>query len=157
MEQADARGEEMTKTELLALAGWHQAMADEPKRAASKKKKHAATAALLRTLATADEKMPVVGYADRVEVENMQIGAEPSMSLAPVSEFDVPLVRATDAQAAVLAAYEAGRAENQALIDRLMLEYCPDEMTPEQKANWAKHQRAGKGFDHLLGQEPHHD
>lgn len=30
----------------------------------------------------------------------------------------------------------------QAEIDRLMLEFCPDEMTEEQKANWAKHQRA---------------
>ena len=28
----------------------------------------------------------------------------------------------------------------QARIDRLMLEHCPDEMTPEQKANWKKHQ-----------------
>lgn len=28
----------------------------------------------------------------------------------------------------------------QAKIDRLMLEYCPEEMTEEQKANWAKHQ-----------------
>jgi len=30
----------------------------------------------------------------------------------------------------------------QAKIDRLMLEYCPDEMTPEQIENWGKHQRA---------------
>lgn len=29
----------------------------------------------------------------------------------------------------------------QAKIDELMLEYCPDEMTPEQMAEWAKHQR----------------
>jgi hypothetical protein len=29
----------------------------------------------------------------------------------------------------------------QARIDELMLEYCPDEMTPEQVAKWAKHQR----------------
>ena len=32
----------------------------------------------------------------------------------------------------------------QALIDRLMLEYCPDEMTPEQLTEWAKHQRPAK-------------
>lgn len=31
--------------------------------------------------------------------------------------------------------------EKQAEIDRLMLEFCPNEMTPEQLANWAKHQR----------------
>lgn len=29
-----------------------------------------------------------------------------------------------------------------AQIDRLMLEYCPDEMTPDQLANWAAHQKA---------------
>lgn len=29
----------------------------------------------------------------------------------------------------------------QAKIDRLMLEYCPGEMTEEQKAEWAKHQK----------------
>jgi hypothetical protein len=32
-------------------------------------------------------------------------------------------------------------AEKQAQIDRLMLEYCPDEMTPEQMAEWARHQK----------------
>lgn len=35
------------------------------------------------------------------------------------------------------------RAERlQAKVDSLMLEYCPDEMTPEQLAEWEKHQRA---------------
>jgi hypothetical protein len=29
----------------------------------------------------------------------------------------------------------------QAKIDALMLEYCPDEMTEEQMANWARHQQ----------------
>lgn len=29
----------------------------------------------------------------------------------------------------------------QAKIDRLMLEYCPDEMTPEQIAEWGRHQK----------------
>lgn len=29
----------------------------------------------------------------------------------------------------------------EAKIDALMLEYCPDEMSAEQKANWAAHQR----------------
>ena len=33
-------------------------------------------------------------------------------------------------------------AEAEAKIDRLMLEYCPDEMTPEQMAAWEKHQSA---------------
>ena len=34
--------------------------------------------------------------------------------------------------------------ELQARIDALMLEYCPDEMTPEQLANWAAHQEVSK-------------
>lgn len=29
----------------------------------------------------------------------------------------------------------------QAEIDRIMLEFCPEEMTPEQKAEWARHQK----------------
>lgn len=29
----------------------------------------------------------------------------------------------------------------QAQLDALMLEYCPEEMTEAQKANWAKHQK----------------
>lgn len=36
---------------------------------------------------------------------------------------------------------DARDAALQAKIDALMLEYCPDEMTPEQLANWAKHQQ----------------
>lgn len=28
----------------------------------------------------------------------------------------------------------------QSKVDALMLEYCPDEMSPEQKENWARHQ-----------------
>lgn len=33
----------------------------------------------------------------------------------------------------------------QAKVDALMLEYCPDEMTPEQTAEWARHQRPVQG------------
>lgn len=31
--------------------------------------------------------------------------------------------------------------DKQAAIDRLMLEHCPDEMTPEQIAEWGRHQK----------------
>jgi predicted RNase H-like nuclease (RuvC/YqgF family) len=34
--------------------------------------------------------------------------------------------------------------EAQAKIDSLMLEYCPDEMTPEQIENWKRHQTGAK-------------
>ena len=33
--------------------------------------------------------------------------------------------------------------KQQAIIDALMLEHCPDEMTPEQMANWERHQKVG--------------
>ena len=36
---------------------------------------------------------------------------------------------------------ECELAAKQAEIDRLMLEHCPDEMTPEQIANWERHQK----------------
>jgi hypothetical protein len=31
--------------------------------------------------------------------------------------------------------------ELEAKVDALMLEYCPDEMTPEQRQRWAAHQQ----------------
>lgn len=38
----------------------------------------------------------------------------------------------------------------QARIDALMLEFCPDEMTLDQLANWAAHQRAAPEYEPLL-------
>ena len=43
--------------------------------------------------------------------------------------------------------WKAAWDSQQARIDALMLEHCPDEMTPEQMAEWAKHQVAAPGFD----------
>lgn len=43
--------------------------------------------------------------------------------------------------ASVARQLERELAAAQAKIDALMLEHCPDEMTPEQVANWGKHQR----------------
>ena len=39
-------------------------------------------------------------------------------------------------------AAEAKLKQAQAKIDALMLEYCPDEMTPEQMAEWERHQKS---------------
>lgn len=58
--------------------------------------------------------------------------------------FSRRLMAQRDALADELDALAAGRQEASALqakIDALMLEYCPDEMTDEQRANWAAHQR----------------
>lgn len=43
--------------------------------------------------------------------------------------------------------WKAAWDSQQARIDALMLEHCPDEMTVEQMAEWAKHQVAAPGFD----------
>ena len=40
-----------------------------------------------------------------------------------------------------IADLERQLAEKQAEIDRLMLEFCPEEMTQEQKETWASHQK----------------
>lgn len=43
-----------------------------------------------------------------------------------------------------LAALKSERDALQARVDALMLEYCPDEMTPEQLEEWARHQKPGR-------------
>ena len=45
-------------------------------------------------------------------------------------------------------AYYAAWDAQQAKIDRLMLEYCPDEMTEDQKATWARNQKVVHDGDH---------
>lgn len=50
-------------------------------------------------------------------------------------------LRELRADAERVAALERDVARAQARIDALMLEYCPDEMTPEQVAEWSRHQR----------------
>jgi len=47
-------------------------------------------------------------------------------------------------QDAEIAELRAALAAAEAKIDALMLEYCPDEMTEEQTANWARHQVAAR-------------
>ncbi len=51
--------------------------------------------------------------------------------------------RSEEARAA-LKDIERRLAEKQAVIDRLMLEYCPDEMTTEQRQEWAAAQKGGE-------------
>ena len=63
-------------------------------------------------------------------VADLQMRHDLSGSLAEFSAQ--PLYAAYQLQAAV--------AEKQAIIDRLMLEFCPDEMTPEQIEEWKRHQ-----------------
>lgn len=57
------------------------------------------------------------------------------------------LQRSESARVALLAENEHYKQQlraAQARIDALMLEYCPDEMTPEQRENWAANQRAAQ-------------
>jgi len=46
---------------------------------------------------------------------------------------------------------EKQNAAKQAEIDRLMLEFCPNEMTPEQIEEWGKHQRLASAQGELKG------
>lgn len=64
-----------------------------------------------------------------VEIYSGVVGRRVSDSVQVVFDKDELLVLKRD--------YDALQAQ----IDRLMLEYCPDEMTDEQFENWAKHQR----------------
>ena len=52
-------------------------------------------------------------------------------------ELSAAVTKASDLMFAIDVDLNAQKAK----IDRLMLEYCPDEMTEDQKENWAKHQR----------------
>ena len=45
-----------------------------------------------------------------------------------------------DEAAALLVSLAEAMEADQAKIDALMLEYCPDDMTPEQREEWARHQ-----------------
>lgn len=51
-------------------------------------------------------------------------------------------------------AWQAAWGSQQAEIDRLMLEFCPDEMTPEQVAEWAAHQKPEPNAE-VTGRPPH--
>jgi hypothetical protein len=50
--------------------------------------------------------------------------------------------QAADEMITYIANLERSLRDALARIDALMLEYCPDEMTPEQVNEWGKHQRA---------------
>ncbi len=61
-----------------------------------------------------------------------------------VSMNSIPIERATIKTTEWQALYTALMAEldaQQAKIDALMLEFCPEDMTPEQLAEWGRHQR----------------
>ena len=54
----------------------------------------------------------------------------------------------------IIADIKALIGEKQAEIDRLMLEFCPDEMTPQQVREWEQNQRlAGKTLSDLWSRE----
>lgn len=61
--------------------------------------------------------------------------------LAEQYKSDPVLFAALTDAAAIIRDLRSAVAAKQARIDALMLEYCPDEMTPEQVAEWARHQR----------------
>jgi hypothetical protein len=58
-----------------------------------------------------------------------------------VVEAGVAMRQMRDATGERIAELEREVAAKQARIDALMFEHCPDEMTPEQVAEWGRHQR----------------
>jgi len=63
-------------------------------------------------------------------------------------DADLALLRA-----ALVRAEESERDEARAARDALMLEYCPEAMTPEQRAEWERSQRAAPGQQSGSGEE----
>lgn len=61
--------------------------------------------------------------------------------LAEQYKSDPVLFAALTDAAAIIRDLRSAVARAQARIDALMFKYCPDEMTPEQVAEWARHQR----------------
>ena len=70
------------------------------------------------------------------DVENRELRAEVQRLTADLAGAHEQLADQTARWAAVVNERDALRAR----IDALMLEYCPDEMTSEQTAEWARHQ-----------------
>lgn len=66
--------------------------------------------------------------------------AEGSAKIRPRPTPRLPTKLALDA-ADEIERLRRALASKQAEIDALMLEHCPDEMTPEQRAEWGRHQR----------------
>lgn len=62
----------------------------------------------------------------------------PHMELKDVRDYEIEIYIA-----GLAAGAKREREAMQAKIDALMLEYCPEEMTPEQLEKWCKHQVAG--------------
>ena len=82
---------------------------------------------------TSLEVIELSGEAGRLRAENARLAAEIERL---TKERD-------EARRTVKMAHEEGArqiATLQARIDELMLEYCPEEMTPEQLDEWARHQ-----------------
>lgn len=76
-------------------------------------------------------------YADRRTLRCWRIWQK-ALALHQAHTADIESEWARMSQDEGKAEREIGRL--QAHIDALMLEFCPDEMTPQQKANWAAHQ-----------------
>lgn len=75
---------------------------------------------------------------EQLERENQRL----RMALADAEALEIGTGERCMALLAHVERLEAKLAAAQAKIDELMLEYCPEEMTPEQIAEWGRNQEA---------------
>jgi chromosome segregation ATPase len=87
------------------------------------------------------------GAADalsQLQAENAELRREldyAEMAASAEAKFADEMKAERDAARRELEEAQKDAGAKQAEIDRLMLEYCPDEMTTDQMAEWAAHQR----------------
>lgn len=82
-------------------------------------------------------------FSDKTEVEiNRDISGLVEMQIKELIEKQAIITELSENYNRLLIAVEVTVNAQQARIDELMCEYCPDEMTEDQIAEWEKHQKA---------------
>lgn len=83
------------------------------------------------------DRVPSVCWPFLEEIARLRAAQSESGLQSTLEEANRCYLQQFDRAEALQRALNAKQAE----LDRVMIEYCPDEMTAEQTANWAKHQR----------------
>ena len=95
---------------------------------------------LIERLRGLNAEHPPFGAAHEAATEIDRLTAERDALKAELGSLNVIVGRMTEVFKTETDALKADVAAKQAKIDALMLEYCPQEMTPDQITEWKKHQ-----------------